>query len=672
MGSLAELPARASRAALALLVTFVLLFGQALVTAVPAQAVDLLACLNTFTGYRTGIDIVSEVADPEFAYCAGRVASDPAMAAVAAVVVGAGQAGAFKDEATCKNMLTGQLGKLIAYLLVQAGIADMLAKIPGVGPDFSQQLVNFAKDQAVSNIASIPALQPMMSYLDCGCVIAGKADAAQQITKAYYDDVKACAGGVFALGKAAVEGFISGVKSIVEAGLELLGLGKSKPPPHYVVTSYGHCDNWITVRTDGYIQQPTLTGWEAGGYTSKSPQPITVDTGTVMGEIVTAYRTDAYICSCPLPGAIETRKISDTAMEFRCGCPAEGRAFDSNSRTCLCNANEWRENGVCTSCSAMLQSEDSTGTTAVSGKMTGGTCVRQQLTCAPGQTPFRNYDNTLACRSTCPAGTFNSYTPGQLPSQGQCVTCPSHSVPVAGTGMGEVGPPQCQQCPRGTAASPGDLSCRTLVCPGGISPDNPNACRQACRLVGDGAQQHLVCDGPAIMPPVVTQCPDGAVAIGGRCIGPYETEPDLAPIQRGLEELVIRPPVRMDPIIGGPAPTRPPTVTVPARPPATGNTTAPPRATPVQPQGGNTGDRRPGGNTPVSPPVVISPEQLIDLGRMFEFTLPGTGSGTTMSPEGQGGPRGTILAPSTDYTSRDRRGIETIISPEMPVERVYE
>lgn len=566
---------RWSRPILLILLALLSLSGGAVFAARPAQA-QILACLNAITGYKTAVQVVSEFADPEFLQCSSQMAAgDVALIATVTAMVAAGQAGAFSDYNSCNNMITGQFGKILAGFLTEGAVGSAARKL--LGDTVVDQLIAFVSDETATNIAQIEALQPIFRYLTCGCSIASKADAAAHIASGYLSDVKECGGAVAGIAKALYDGIVSGVDAVDEF---LFG-GDATPPPHHVTETRVVCDTWQTVLADGFSAEVQWFGDTlAQGYVARSVPTVQTfpiyenslslprkQTGSF--DAVVRYDTTITSCMCPSPGVIETRDIGGGQIEFRCGCPYGGRAFDSANRICQCNADERRENGECVACLAESWSETAQTIRLVTGSMATGSCVAFDRTCPAGQKPALSANGLqMYCVAACPSGSFYVRAPGQLPSQGTCAACQRNSVPVPGSI--EAGLLQCSQCPAGTSAMPGTRECLPLNCMGRVDPNDPHACEQACRLEGVGTEQRLVCDGvPAIEEGFLRTCPPGYLNIAGTCLPPTQTEPDLTITLPGIDQLVRTPP-RMGPIVGDPGIARTPPVIITPTVPGTG------------------------------------------------------------------------------------------------------
>lgn len=156
----------------------------------PAQA-SIVDCLNALIPVGSALKLVGEAADPEFLQCSAQMSTgDPIFMSTVGLVIGAGAAGAFNSEATCQQMTTGQIGKLIAEVLTNMGTPSSALKSL-LGEDGYKALVNFAASESASNIATETPSKSIFEYMSCGCTVYGKATAAAEVATSYIGDVTA-------------------------------------------------------------------------------------------------------------------------------------------------------------------------------------------------------------------------------------------------------------------------------------------------------------------------------------------------------------------------------------------------------------------------------------------------------------------------------------------------
>jgi hypothetical protein len=495
-----------SRRAGIVLARLICLFAAALMwlpltTARPAHA-DILACVNALTGLKTVVEVAKDLADPDFLLCTQQMASgDVVMIGTVALMVGAGQAGAFNSEATCNDMILGPIGRFIAGALTEAGPVSAALKA-AIGDTLFAQLVEFAKGE----ITSIGPLQPIFGYMSCGCKVYGKAKAMAAAADGYFDDVKECAGMIEDVGEAILNLAESGADAIAE------GFGHEKDGPVATLNTYRpQCGNWQY-------------------FPSNSVQETRGNSSVIESTVVTGYHTDIVTCACAKPARLEVKDAFEGKVAARCACDVPSNSvYDSPSNTCGCPANLKLQGGSCVACETETRSENAQGASVVSGYVLNGVCKPVTRTCAPGTTPVRSpSDYYYECKPVCEPNTFFIKAANGI--GGSCGACPMNMVPtVAGLAVGKL---ECSECPSGTLAKPGDKQCVTFYCANGVDPQNPHACKSACELQGEGKNRRLVCTGGNIggQP----GCPAAMVMRGGKCVPEVYHKPDVI-IQNGMD-----------------------------------------------------------------------------------------------------------------------------------------
>jgi hypothetical protein len=151
----------------------------------PARA-DIAACFTAIAPVGQ-ISKAAEIA-AKAGGCASAASGDPLMAMTMAALVAAAASGQFSTSDGCKASINGAAGKLIAEALLEVvpdGFAkDMLqdfvdGKLPGV--TFS------------GLILSIPGLQLLSYYIECGCSVAGSKGDVEKLVKEYAEAAEDCA-----------------------------------------------------------------------------------------------------------------------------------------------------------------------------------------------------------------------------------------------------------------------------------------------------------------------------------------------------------------------------------------------------------------------------------------------------------------------------------------------
>lgn len=479
-------------------------------SAVPARA-GILQCLNALIPVGSAIKLAGETADPEFLQCSAHLSTgDPVFVSTVGLIVGAGAAGAYDSQATCEQMTTGQIGKLVADVLTHMGALSSALKSL-LGEDGYQALVAFASSEGASNIATETPLKSIFEYMSCGCTIYGKAKAVAQVATDYIGDVKECAAFVTDVGGAVLDLAESGADSIGEL--------------------FGHHDDGPTaVMDDNY---PQCGDWQF----MRDTAALSASGGRIVETITPRpYYTVRRTCSCAAPSRLETKPASDGMIAVRCACdtPVNG-TYDSKSETCGCRPSEKLENGACVACDSEVFSQTTDTNTVVSGTMTLGVCKPVTKTCPAGQMPVRaKAGYYYECQPVCAADEFFVKRPGDLARDGICTSCPRNAVPNADSlAQGRL---VCEECPAGSVARPGDRQCRSLDCANGIDPANPHACKAACRLLGEGKAKRLVCDGGiTVDQPKLLTCPPKTTRVGVNCVPDVYHKPKELIIQRERE-----------------------------------------------------------------------------------------------------------------------------------------
>ena len=481
----------------------------------PANA-DILACLNALTGVESAFKVVTELADPDFLMCSQQMAAgDVAMIATVALIVGAGQAGAFNSEATCNNMVVGPLGQFIAGILTSAGpVSAALESI--IGKDNFKNLVEFAKDEAAGQLANIAPLQPIFSYMNCGCKVYGKAQALASVADGWLDDVKECAGVIGDVGKA----LLNLVESGADAVGELFGHERDQTPAT-MLDNYPQCGTW-----QFFPDSAKITLGPGGS-------------GTAVSEIKSGLHTEKNTCQCDSPSRLETKDAFEGKIAVRCACDAPPNSIYTKDMsknkpgTCGCSADMKLQGGSCVACDTETRTENAQGITLFSGYVSKGICQRVSKVCAPGTTPAKSPGAYYqACQPVCDKSTF--FVKASNGVGGSCQSCPVNFVP---TEKGQVIIQlQCEECPRGFRSGPGGRECVKLECANGVDLQNPHACKPVCALEGEGNNRRLVCRGAAI-DSQLPGCAAGMVMQAGRCVPEIYHKPDDVIVQDGMDTL---------------------------------------------------------------------------------------------------------------------------------------
>jgi hypothetical protein len=143
--------------------------------------------------------------------CVSAASGDPLMAMTIAALTAAAVGGEFSTIDQCHNMIDGSVGKLIAEALLKL---PWPSDIKGLLQDFvdGKLPVKFSE-----LIFSIPALQTLPVYIECGCSVAGAPGEYEKLAKEYAEAAKACANFASDAAKAALDTVGGWGESIHEA-----------------------------------------------------------------------------------------------------------------------------------------------------------------------------------------------------------------------------------------------------------------------------------------------------------------------------------------------------------------------------------------------------------------------------------------------------------------------
>jgi hypothetical protein len=162
-----------------------------LVSTKPSQA-GISDCFKAATGSEVFREAYKQAA--ELAQCGSQAAADPVMDAAMAIMIGLRVGGVFSDTDQCLGLIDSTVGKMVAKALRESGLLDSIRQVLGDGA--ANALRDFAEGrgkQSFSDLVDeIPALQLLLQYLTCGCVVAGAADEAKQLAEKYLKSVKEC------------------------------------------------------------------------------------------------------------------------------------------------------------------------------------------------------------------------------------------------------------------------------------------------------------------------------------------------------------------------------------------------------------------------------------------------------------------------------------------------
>jgi hypothetical protein len=398
----------------------------ALATAAPAQA-DVMDCIEAVAP----LDNAKQAAEvaAKAGQCMGQASGDPVMAATIVAMAALYAGDAFDDIAQCMGMIDSIIGKAVAQALLKTGVP-----LPG---ELKDKLLEVAEGSV--KISDVPALQPLLMYVSCGCQVAGAPGTYEQIANDYIKSVNGCAD--FAADAVEFAG------DLIESGIDAVGEGITK-----VIKFAESCfDGSFCGLVDDGGSDCVIHVFPKSKFGNWVPHDINWGSAASCGQ---------WICA---EGGWAKWQVKD------------GKKWSTCS---VCN-QVWALNdaGTCAPCGGPISktiSDDNMCLKAVTGYPTddGAHCtkVESSLTCcAPGQVmkavgwkdkdevncdlmqmaiggQCTNVDKATAqCVAACPYSKyFDTVT-------GKCTSCNFDSVPVFTSTDSSIA--QCKQCPPGLNGS---------------------------------------------------------------------------------------------------------------------------------------------------------------------------------------------------------------------------
>ena len=396
----------------------------ALAIAAPAQA-DVMDCIEAVAP----LDNAKQAAEvaAKAGQCMGQASGDPVMAATIVAMAALYAGDAFDDIAQCMGMIDSIIGKAVALALLKTGVP-----LPG---ELKDKLLDVAEGSV--KISDVPALQPLLMYVSCGCQVAGAPGTYEQIANDYIKSVEGCAD--FAADAVAFAG------DLIESGIDAVGEGITK-----VIEFAESCfDGSFCGLVDDDGSDCVIHVFPKSKFGNWVPHDINWGSAASCGE---------WICA---EGGWSKWQIKD------------GKKWSTCS---ICN-QAWALNdaGTCAPCGGPISktiSADSMCLNVVTGYPTddGAHCNKvesQTSCCAAGQVmkpvgwkdkvtcdlmkmaiggQCTNVDKATAqCVAACPYSKyFDTVT-------GTCTSCNFDSVPVFASADSSIG--QCKQCPPGLNGS---------------------------------------------------------------------------------------------------------------------------------------------------------------------------------------------------------------------------
>jgi hypothetical protein len=475
----------------------------------PARA-DITDCFQALAPLEQAVK-AAEVA-AKAGGCSSAAAGDPLMAMTIAAMTAAAVAGEFSTIAQCNSLVDSSVGRLIAKALLQLPL-DTYTKT------MLQQFINGSLPVSFTElVASLPGLNAMIYYMQCGCNVAGAPGEFQKLADDYADAAESCA---------------NLASDVVNAGLDAMGdFGES-------IHEALHGPSL----TPGVQQETSCYVWTLPDeiWTKKH---ITTDP---------AFDCDVIRCEKGHYVVHKTDLSGTKLSKCVAACPDPIKTFKGGSQ-CYSTVDSKPVNGVCTQLPGVVH------------------C------CAPGQAVFKwgvcspacsdgiqYYDTKLNRCTACKTGWYPVYKSSES-SVGACAECrpgqtydwSSRKCVPLNCGIGYVDPNNphfCTVCPAGQIYSAAMKRCectqgtirkgRNCVCPAGAikiisAATFTCACPEGAKL--DVAKGACVCPAgqkmqskniggsvytmctPLPPPPTAVAkpvpqmlCPEGTRSVGGSC-----------------------------------------------------------------------------------------------------------------------------------------------------------
>ncbi len=424
-------------------------------TAIAGQIAELTASL------------AAQAADPQ---CASKLGSaDPIMVAVTAVLSGLVVAGKISDETQCNGLLNTVVAGLVSDALSHSDIAkSALANILG-GQDKVDQILTAMANGGLAGLAQTPPFDLILSYLTCGCVVAGKgAEIAQKV-----EDLAKSSTACTSL-----------------AGDVVVGAAE-----------------YIECHLAGPCLKPGVQQYQCG--------QVICGPGASLASCIAAHDCFNAQYSC----STGQDPVQFNGVVF-CPCPGgQGFKLDGYYKATCTACDDWGQgtdaSGACISCPAKVNDSAPGGrvVSRTSCQFRGANCNGEKLctvttfSCAVGQ----KAPAWGVCAPAC-----NAFV-GQYadPTTGQCTTCADNWHPVYDSDPGKNSVGHCEECSGGQYSVSYEQSgqCQPLTCgPNGYrDPSNPHSC-QSCPngQTFVASQNKCACGDGAQLKGAKCACPSGS------------------------------------------------------------------------------------------------------------------------------------------------------------------
>ena len=497
------------------------ILGVALVTLTLAFASASIARADIFDCFAAlaPLDKAAKAAEVGAAAgaCMSTASGDPIMAMTIAALTSAAVGGAFSTVGECNSLIDSIVGQTIA--------AALLALDLGMSDAQKNLLKQFASGNTPPGlsfkeiVASIPGLQTLPLYIQCGCNVAGAPGEFAKLAEEYARSVEGC-GNFFGDAK---DAFFEWVGS----GMESLFGGHDFVPG-------------VQQETDCYLYEMPANVWTATAITDR-PHAGCGSTMCPEGLLIVERKNAAgkreYMCSPTCPEPVKSFQPGGMCYFTDVWMPIAGRCAPGQEQQCCepgqkvvaggvcgpaCAPDEFfdAKTGDCSPCQensvpVFTSSGNSIGRCekcppGLTSILTGGKC----MPCPPGQIMYASDQPASPARRNQPAtarqpgssgyavrpgappprgpsGVAMSPIPaGQLMSglAGKCWPCAPNWTPVYQSDPAKSSFGRCEECPPGTYSQhdvvqyfptgpngemrpdPNPGRCRSLNCPGGLDP----------------------------------------------------------------------------------------------------------------------------------------------------------------------------------------------------------
>ena len=427
-------------------------------------------------------------------------------------------AGVFDTTDQCKGAVTGMMVKIFGEAINSTpGLIEALGAL-GIPKSTIDRIVDFASNEAASEIADLPGLSQILDYFTCGCTVVGGAIEAAGILKAVGKDTAECLG---TLGEFAGK--------IVDA---ILPQAHPNYPNPVTVDVNKTCPDWAIIDPN-IIDVYTYTSALLDNGQSYYPDgvPPRIDTCTChKGQTIEWVDDSHVVCTCTggqvlgASNACECQGGQVADSKGVCGCPY-GQKMDPATQQCVskCQSGGIYYDDTCHyHCEVAGQVYDEkSGQCSACGPGTApfilgadtdqGTCKA----CDPGN---KSAGDGAACEPIC-AQEWMEYREGKDAWRGAgCYNRCDSGLVWEASKTSEIGK-TCQQCGANTQLNPNTNACEACAqgatwtmghrfaegdhamctCPKGMAPRDG-----VCQVCDEGSQYQETSNGG-----ICAACPNG-------------------------------------------------------------------------------------------------------------------------------------------------------------------